>query len=439
MHVFTSGKPLNKLLIAFLVLVISIFAIYNSIFVILSLLPQYIFQRDFLQEYLIARAALIGENPYLSITDLTYKFFGPINTPLLAHPTPHPPPVVLISLPFGFLPYTIAANSWLFIQLICIGISIHLLLRYSVNRSSWWMISLSLFFLLSLGFVIDELIFRQLNSVLLLLLILSWLSLKSGKDWGGGIFLGCAIALKLFAWPIILFFFFKNHWKASISAGITWLCANSLAGLIIGFDKVAYYYLIVSKDLENLYHADIANISLWSIGWRIFSGTGTTANNGIKAIPLYSLPAIAPYISVLILLIILILGFYSAYKCKDFDLAFGIMICVSVLISPLSWLSYLLLMLIPVAIIGRHLIFEEDPKFNWVPALALVAGIFILRRYEIYSMIQILAGYSPQSSLNILVPFWPTLPSLLPTLAVLILLILLIKFDSYRIFQHKYG
>jgi len=77
-----------------------------------SFYPPYVYSKDFIQEYLSARAVLAGINPYLPLPELASKFIGPVPVPVLPHSTPHPPPAVFLGLPFGLLPYTWATALW---------------------------------------------------------------------------------------------------------------------------------------------------------------------------------------------------------------------------------------------------------------------------------------------------------------------------------------
>ncbi len=56
-----------------------------------SLVAPHVYRKDFLQEYLLARAIAEGVDPYLPIPMLADRFLGQLPVPLFPHPTPHPP------------------------------------------------------------------------------------------------------------------------------------------------------------------------------------------------------------------------------------------------------------------------------------------------------------------------------------------------------------
>jgi len=88
-----------------------------------SLMFPHVYHKDFLQEYLLGRAALSSIDPYLPVSDLAEQFFGTLPEPVFQHPTPHPPPMVLLGLPLALLSYESAAVVWAAISIVCIVIS----------------------------------------------------------------------------------------------------------------------------------------------------------------------------------------------------------------------------------------------------------------------------------------------------------------------------
>jgi len=170
-----------------------------------SLQDPFIYRKDFLQEYLLIRAVLDSVNPYLPLPELAMRFMIEVPNWGLQHPMAHPPPVAIISLPLGLLSYEHAAVAWFIFEMICIIISVYLLLNFIGGRPG---ISITIFITLLLFAwypLQDELAFGQLMALLLILMISAWGALRSGKHIKGGFFLGCIIAIKLIAWPVVLF------------------------------------------------------------------------------------------------------------------------------------------------------------------------------------------------------------------------------------------
>jgi hypothetical protein len=130
--------------------------------------------------------------------------------------------------------------------------------------------------------------------------------------------------------------------------------------MLIGFDRMADYYLKVGMSVSHLFHSHEENFSLWTVGWRVFEGTGSSILYGVNAPPLFAAPSIAPFFSFAIPLALLIIGLLFAIKARSFDTSFGILVCIMILVSPFARIIYLLPALIPLVIVVHNL-----SSLNW--------------------------------------------------------------------------
>ena len=137
--------------------------------------------------------------------------------------------------------------------------------------------------------------------------------------------------------------------------------ANVAAAMLIGFDRMAHYYLKIGSSVSEFHQAYYFNFSLWTIGWRIFDGTGSQVLGGVNAPPLFNAPAIAPFISIAISFAMLICGLAFAFQARCLDTSFGILICLMILVSPVAWDHYLIPALIPLVIVAHNLISLKPP------------------------------------------------------------------------------
>jgi hypothetical protein len=336
--------------------------------------------------------------------------------------------VALLCLPLGWLTYTQAEKVWFFFELACITLSVFLLLRWLGvrKRSTFALLGASLIWVWRP--FLDELSFGQLNAFLLLLLVAAWQGLRSNKEIQGGIFLGLAVATKLVAWPIVVFLMIRRNWRAAFAALATTVVANVAASLVMGFNRVAYYYLKVGPSVSSLYHARSNNFSLWSLGWRLFEGTGSPILFGVIAPPLINAPSIAPYVSTSLVMALLMVSLLLTNRAKNFDTSFGILICLMILISPVAWSIYFLPALIPLAIVGRSLFFLDWPKKETFFALGLGIALFI-PTLALERLMLSLSGGEIQSDGRLLVPFAVALLFQWPAMALLGLLWLVWRLD----------
>jgi hypothetical protein len=419
-RVLNSRKPVMVLLKYVLVSIVVVMGFLNFKFATRSLISPSVYKKDFIQEYLLARAVLNDVDPYLPLPELSKRFLKPLPNLVFQHPTPHPPPVSIVALPFGLIGYEQAAAVWFLFEVICIVLSIYLILRcFDVRPKPVRIIFFSLLILNWSPFRYD-LVVGQLMTLLLVFLIGAWQALRSGKDIKGGVFLGCLISLKLIAWPVVIFLSIRRNWAAVIATGVTVVTANLGAGLMMGLDRVAYYYFKVSIIVSPLYHAYESNFSMWTIGWRMFEGTGSPVLLGLEAPPLVAAPAVAHLVSLAIPMVLLALSLTLALRAHSFDTSFGILVCVSILVNPVAWSHYLILISIPLSIVARRLLTLDllGKETWWLLFLGLLLSI---PRLGIRRIILQVTGNELTAN-SVQVSFSAALLTYIPALAVLGLL-----------------
>lgn len=314
-----------------------------------------IFNKDFIQEYLLARAAMDGTDPYLPLQDLSRRFTGGEGAAELVHPSPHPPPDALLCLPLALLSYDRAAAVWLLLELLFVLAALSLLLRWAGLRPTLGRTVLLAAPVLGWHPLFREIALGQLMTLLLLLLVAAWLALRSGRDVLGGSLLGLVMAIKLVAWPVVIFLALRRNWRAAGAAAAVFVVANLGASVLLGFDALRTYYLKIGPEVSSLYRSDLNNFSTWSVGWRLFAEHQTNSPINLEAAPLAHVPAVAPYVSAAATLVVLAAALVLARRARSFDVAFAILVCVSVVVNPVAWNLYLVLLLIPVAVLARRL------------------------------------------------------------------------------------
>jgi hypothetical protein len=434
-----ADTPVYRVVRYFCLAVLLLLGLSGVRFAFLSLAPLYVYSKDFIQEYLLARAVFSGVNPYLPLPELAAQFLAPLDNPIFPHPTPHPPPVILLSLPLAFFSYETAALFWLLFEIFCLGLSIYIIATTLGKRMPLWLMGLIVVFIMGWGPVIDGLVVGQLMSVLLLLLSATWALFRSGHWKIGAIFLGAAAALKLVVWPVALLLLIHRRWQALIILPLVFIVANLLAGLIIGFEVLIFYYTSVGAGVETMYRSHEDNFSIWSIGWRLFDGVGSTAvyaNNtiigGIQAPPLIYWPEIALYVSLSLLVLFVLLIVAIVWRAKTLDAAFAVLVAAAVIANPIAWSHYLILLIIPITVAGRYLLQLGLPRqeTNWGILLGL---LLFLPRFELNRLTRLFVTDGSAASVSPTTPFAAGLLGLIPLLAVLGLLILIWRLDQNRV------
>ncbi len=404
-----------------LIVITSLQALVGLKLILQALQPEYVYRKDLLQDYLLAKAVLNGVDPYLPLPELALRLDGALTDKVFLHPTPHPPPVALLSLPLGLLPYEQAAVVWLLCELSCLFASVYMLLHWWKQRPGWRLTMLISLLALAWPPLWMEMAVGQLMLPLLLLLILAWQALRLERAIVGGLWLGCVIALKLIAWPILLFFALRRNWRVVTAAVATTLLANLLAAVLMGFGAVAHYYLEVSGAVVPLYRAHFYNFSAWSVGWKVFSGTGSPVLEGIQSPPLWPAPVLAQVVSYALPLALLVMGLWLASCARSLDISLAILVCVSILVNPITWIHYLVLATIPGVVAARHLIRLKLPRRETFLAVA----IGVLLSVPSNALTRVILLFATESSLaeaEPTVPFAAGLLIFIHSLAVLGLL-----------------
>ncbi|MFN7949146.1 MAG: glycosyltransferase family 87 protein [Blastocatellia bacterium] len=398
----------------------------------LALHPSLIHRKDFIQEYLLARAVLSRTEPYRPLPEMAAEMLG-YRGRLVPHPATHPPPMAIITLPLGLLKYEYAATLWFVLEITLLAVSFHLLLQWQAV-SSWRVAAVLTLMSFTWSPLVDEVLVGQLNMLLLWLLLLAWLRLREGRELAGGVWLGGALIVKLMAWPIVLFLLLRRNWRALFAAGAVVISGHLIAIALMGWENVLNYYRHVAPTVPPLVRANEGNFSVWSLGWRLFEGTGCEILPSTTAPPLLNAPGVARIVSFVAPLLLLATGLWLARKARSFDAGFAILTCVSVLMNPVVWSHYLVMTIIPAAVVFRRLKAGGLPRWMYWSAFGCGALLF-LPRMEMRALMNHfeVSREIRDGNLTIIhVPFAAGLISLIPLLAVLSLMWLVWQLDKFQ-------
>lgn len=341
-----------------------------------------IYQKDFIQGYVLARAMREGVNPYLPLPELVPRWL-PEQTSFgaLPHPTPHPIPVGWLCMPFSLLGFEKGAVAWLLFELACLVGITFLFLRQTGQPSAVGLIAFASFVALGWVPVTQDLWYGQLSLFLLFLLMLAWTALREGHPIRGGLMLGLMIAVKFLAWPLVVFLALRRQWKAVSTVAVTLGVVHLLAIVSIGFENVRDYYLKIGPTLATYYRAHDSNFSAWTIGQRLFIGGG----GNFYAPPILDSPLLAKIFIPLLPVLLLLVGLKLALRAREFDTSFALLVIVSVLISPIAWTHYLVFSAIPVVLLWERLRQHDFPAR--LTRLGLVASLPLALTQATYVMV----------------------------------------------------
>ncbi len=204
----------------------------------------------------------------------------------------------------------------------------------------------------------------------------AWLALRRNRDAVGGALLALPLAMKFIGWPLILFLIWRKRWRAVFWTCVTFTLTNLASTAIIGINQSVYYYRSVAPLVSRLYRSEFLNFSTWGIGYRLFAGASSNILNSPNAPPLFDWPVFAPYMSLIVTAAVLSLALWLAHTSPDFETSAAVLICASVVVNPIAWHHYLVLLLVPCAVTFRRLACSSFPRR--LTLAAVVIGLTLL-------------------------------------------------------------
>ncbi len=283
---------------------------------------------DFPNYYIGGERLLSGEPVYGPIGEDVRVLFGVDDYE--SYPA-DPPATVALLAPLSLLPY--ATAWWLFFALSAVLLAG---VGYSTAREVAWSRPLAVavgatMLVTSAGRFL--LLRNHMEAILLLLLFLGWRALRRGRDFEGGAWWGFAAALKLFPAFLIVGLFAAHRTKAAKSALITGVVATGLGVTILGWDNTIAFVREVLPVSKQWYGA-LGNYSFLSFGTAL-----ATERLGWAL-------AVAGTAG---------LTWWYWRRAKTVDQVWVGGVAAMLLISPLSWVNYLVLAIPGLILIAHRL------------------------------------------------------------------------------------
>lgn len=324
---------------------------------------------DFFQEWASARNYYTGRpiytpqretaQAYLNYTARPQDFFVEING--------HPPTAVVLALPFGLLDYNAGFLLWNWLSVAAVVGSAVLIMRETGIRFSAWALLPALALLIG-NPLLQHLACGQLGGFLLLLMTSAWLCDRRGYSGWAGAILAVATAVKLFPGFLFLYFVWKGKWRTVFVGAATFFAVVGLTAAILGTQSFVDFVQHAMPEVGK-YRRTWANASLDGFWTRLLSAESD------RAIPLVAgrwLPKIAYLLSAATLVGTLA---YFTRRCRtreSNDLAFGLHIAAMLLVSPITWDHYFLLLTQPLLLVAYHLSRRDLIRKLLTPALFML-------------------------------------------------------------------
>ena len=228
---------------------------------------------DFASYYYGLRVALDGANPYdLSALSARARVDGLANP---VHPFFYPPPALLMFLPAAPLPLLDAA-VWMYVlnnlALVAVGCALWVLL----GRSKALVPALALI-LITYSPIQANNQWGQVNSWVLLLVILGLIFIRGHRDLPGGFLLGVAAMVKISPFLFIVWMAYKRRWRVVTGAVVAAVVLTLVSLPLVAPRYQLHFYSQVLPEFQAGGNYSGLSISLHSVGihsvprlWHLF-------------------------------------------------------------------------------------------------------------------------------------------------------------------------
>lgn len=291
----------------------------------------------------------------------------------------HPPVSVLLGLPLSVFNYRAAHLTWNLLSLLALVGSVAIIAR-TLRVAGWMQCAILVAYLVLSGPLRVQLFHGQLNLVLLLLVTGVWWADRSGHAKWAGALLGLATAIKFLPGLLFLYFALRRQWSA-LGAGIVSLLASFAVGLAVLGPGAFQDYAESALPQVGEFRSDWLNCSIPGLCHKLFN-PGT---KGSRVEPIVHAPIVAYSLIALgstVILGALAAAIVRARSRSQCDAVFGLTLVAMLLVSPIAWDHYFLLLLLPLAFLWQRL-----PRNGlYLGMLLVVVAVMWLPPWRIYRM-----------------------------------------------------
>ncbi len=320
--------------------------------------PSGLFVPDFFQEWASARNLFNGLPIYTPQGITLEKYLGlwhNPNDPFFIEFNAHPPSCVLLGIPFAGLHFADAFALWNVLSLAFLVASAGMIVQQLDLPFSLWDLLPAITLLLLCYPFWHQMIHGQLNLLLLLLLTGAWAADRNGHPHWAGTLMAVATAIKLFPGFVFLYFVFRRECSAVRTGLLALLGITVLTALILGPEAYRTYFLEVLPRTSQ-WRSEWPNLSLQGIWSKLFE-----SSKHLPPIEIQSLGQ-APSVALMgmICTLFVVTGALAVIArqlrwAQDWDLLFALTVIGALLVSPITWDHYLLLLILPVAALWKRL------------------------------------------------------------------------------------
>jgi hypothetical protein len=325
--------------------------------------------QDFYQEWASARN-FFGSRPVYTRHEVTapiYVDYHDDPDKLIIRVNAHPPTSVLLALPFAFLDHSDAFLAWALLSLAALALSLWIVVRQlGIRFTAWSLLPLVTLLLICSPFR-QHMNQGQINLILLPLITGAWAAERSGRPGWAGVFLGLATAIKLFPGFLFVYYLLRGRWKVLWAGALSFLAVTGLTVAVLGVGTYHEYVVNVLPEVGH-FRDFWLNASLPGLWSKLFDAPHN------DEIPLMHSPELEAALTALSCLAVLAVFTWVVWRARspaEYDVTFGLALVAMLLVSPITWDHYFLLLLVPLAVLWVRL--PDGPWWRLGFAAILVA------------------------------------------------------------------
>ncbi len=265
----------------------------------------------------------------------------------------HPPTSVLLAIPLHRLNYSDAYLVWNCASLLALVVSLWLVIRELHIRFTWWSLLPLCSLLVFFEPFYQQMRHGQLNLILLVLIVGVWVADRRGAATLAGALLAAAAAIKLFPAFLVCYFVLQRKWKTVWASAVAFLLITGFTAWVLGTDTYRTYVTEI-----------LPTAGTWKSAWNNASVAGfwhklfDPGSHGGSTEPLILSPPLALAGTLLcwgLVMALLAPVVWRAADRRQRDIAFGLTTIAMLLISPVTWEHYFLLLMVPLAVVWLEL------------------------------------------------------------------------------------
>jgi hypothetical protein len=241
------------------------------------------------------------------------------------------PSTHLLFVPFALLPRDAAALAWIATGVLALIASLMLIAQETGWRPTWaW----AIVFLWWMPTHV-QLVTGQLAWVLFLPVTLAWSAARRGRWIHCGAWMGVAVAIKPFLTPLMVWLVWRGQRRAFVVALGTGLAVVVAGVVVFGFDQFKQWGSSLSS--ADWYYRSL-NASLWGPVFRLLTPNAQFAE-------LAEVGRSARPIAVALSTVVVGITWVLCRKVQDVDVQWSMVTSATLLICPLGWVYYGVLLL----------------------------------------------------------------------------------------------